>query len=106
MLQIDQLMKEQELFRRIGLKLQDVADQLNSNRTYVTDCIKSARGMTFTQYVNTYRVNYAKEQLLNQPDKKVSAIATDAGFTNEVSFFRAFKALTGTTPSEFRAKKD
>lgn len=106
MLQIDQLMKEQELFRRIGLKLQDVADLLNSNRTYVTDCIKSARGMTFTQYVNTYRVNYAKEQLLNQPEKKVSAIATDAGFTNEVSFFRAFKTLTGTTPSEFRAKKD
>lgn len=61
--------------------------------------------MTFSQYVNTCRVNYAKEQLLGQPDKKVSAIATDAGFSTEVSFFRAFKSLTGVTPNEFRAKK-
>lgn len=104
--QIDRLMEREELFRRSGLKLQDVAELLNTNRTYVTDCIKAARGMSFSQYVNAYRVNYAKEQLIEQPDKKISAIATDAGFSTEVSFFRAFKALTGTTPSEYRAQKD
>lgn len=106
MRQLDQLMEAQQLFRRSGLKLQEVADLLGSNRTYVTDGIKSARGMSFSQYVNTYRVNYAKELLLKDPDKKISVIATDAGFSTEVSFFRAFKALTGTTPNEFRLQQD
>lgn len=106
MCQIDQLMDEQQLFRRSGLKLQDVADLLHSNRTYITECIKSARGMSFSQYVNTYRVNYAKELLLKDADRKISAVATDAGFSTEVSFFRAFKTLTGLTPNEFRAQKD
>ena len=102
---INQLMDEQKPYLNSDLKLQDMADMLGSNRTYISDSIKSATNQTFTQFVNTYRVNHAKELLRNSPDMKISAIASESGFGNEASFFRTFKAITGTTPSDWRVQK-
>ena len=97
-------MENQKPFLNSDLKLQDVADLLGTNRTYLTDNIKAATGQTFTQYVNTYRVEYAKELLSSHPDEKISAIWVESGFATESSFFRTFKAVTGTTPSEWKGK--
>lgn len=100
-----QLMDQQQLYRNSNLKLQDVADMLHTNRTYINDCIKATRRQTFTQFVNAYRIEYAKQQLTNNPDKKMSAIAIEAGFTTDAWFFRTFKAVTGITPNEWRAQQ-
>ena len=35
------------------------------------------------------------------PDKKVSQIAEEAGFSGERSFFRNFKKVTGVTPRQW-----
>ena len=101
---LTRLMENQKPFLNIDLKLQDVADLLGTTRTYLTDNIKAATGQTFTQYVNTYRVEYAKELLSSHPDEKISAIWAESGFATESSFFRTFKAVTGTTPSEWKGK--
>ena len=101
---LTRLMENQKPFLNSDLKLQDVADLLGTNRTYLTDNIKAATGQTFTQYVNTYRVEYAKELLSSHPDEKISAIWAESGFATESSFFRTFKAVTGTTPSEWKGK--
>lgn len=105
MTRIIQLMDGQKPYLDSSLKLQDVADLLGTNRTYISDTIKTATGQSFTQFVNTYRVDYAKTLLRNAPDKKISAIATESGFSSEASFFRTFKAVVGTTPSDWRLKK-
>ena len=63
-----------------------------------TNCIRSQRGCSFTQFVNNYRVEYAKQLLHRHPDMKLSEIWTASGFSSESSFFRAFKTVTGTTP--------
>ena len=97
-------MEDQKQFLNSDLKLQDVADLLGTNRTYLTNNIKAATGQTFTQYVNTYRVEYAKELLSSHPDEKISAIWAESGFATESSFFRTFKAVTGTTPSEWKGQ--
>ena len=104
MLRLRQLMDEQKPYLNAELKLQDVADMLNTNRTYVADCIKAATGQTFTLFINTYRVEHAKQLLAQHPDKKMSAVCTESGFGNETSFFRTFKTITDVTPNEWKLK--
>jgi len=57
--------------------------------------------MSFSQFVNTYRVHYAQELLRRQPDMKMTFVAIDSGFSTETSFFRNFKTVTGMTPREW-----
>ena len=98
---ICQLMGEQQLFRNSELKVADVAAELGSNSRYVTDCIRASRGITFTQFVNEYRVGYVQQLLQQHPDKKVFETCIEAGFTSERSFFRIFKDVTGMTTTEW-----
>ena len=99
---ICQHMESELPYLHSDLKLQDVADALNSNRTYISDCIKAERGMTFPQFVNAYRVEHAKQLLSNRPDIKISSVGPESGFSSDASFFRAFKSVTGMSPSEWR----
>ena len=100
-----QLMEEEKIYRNSELKLQDVADRLGSNRTYIADCIKVERGLSFPMFVNTYRVEYAKQLLSSHPEMKSSAVGTESGFSSEASFYRQFKAVTGMTPKEWLAQQ-
>ena len=99
---IIQLMEEQQLYLNSELKVADVAELAGTNSRNVSDCIKAARGCSFSQFVNAYRIDYAKQLLVSQPDIKVAAVALQSGFANEMSFFRTFKAHLGMTPKEWK----
>ena len=101
---ISQLMDERHLFRNTDLKAADLAAELGTNSRYVSDCIRECRGMTFTQFVNEYRVSYVQRLLRQHPDMKVFEAYTSAGFTSERSFFRIFKDVTGMTTSEWLSR--
>ena len=103
MLRISKLMESQRLFLNPDLKLSDVATALGTNRNYISDCINRQRGCSFTQFVNTYRVEHAKMLLRSQPDMKITEVCMASGFASENTFFRIFKAQTGKTPSEYKA---
>ena len=99
-----QLMEEQHLYLNSGLKLPDVASALGCNRNVLSACINNLRHCSFSQFVNTYRVEHAKQLLLSQPDTRASEVWMESGFANETTFFRAFKALVGMTPSEWKSQ--
>jgi AraC-like DNA-binding protein len=105
MLRIRKLMEQEQLFRNSDLKAADVASALATNTYYVTSCIKTEQGQTFSQFVNGYRVEYVKEQLRKKPDEPVSLIYMDAGFSSERSFFRIFKEATGMTTREWLSQQ-
>ena len=97
---IDQLMEDEHLYLRRDLRLQDVAVLLRVNSSYVSECINSMRGQSFSQFVNACRIRHAQEKLLKH-ETKVTTIAAESGFSTESSFFRNFKAVTGMTPREW-----
>ena len=103
MKRISKLMSEERLYLRSDLKLLDVAMLLGTNSSYVSECINSIRRQSFSQFVNTYRIRYAKKQLRQQPAAKTAIIAAESGFSSEATFFRNFKAVTGMTPREWLA---
>lgn len=97
-----QLMDKERLYLHSDLKVQDLAVRLDTNSTYVSECINSGCGQTFTQFVNTYRVRHAQQLFREKPEVKTGTIAEESGFSSEVSFYRIFKAVTGITPREWR----
>ena len=98
---INNLMEQQRLYLNPDLNLAYIANELGLNRNYVSDCINSQTGGSFTTYVTNYRINHAKSLLRNKPDIKISDVWMSCGFTNEASFFRTFKSVTGMTPKEW-----
>lgn len=99
---IESLMRDRQLFKRPDLRLADVARELNTNTTYVSACVNSETGLSFPDYVATFRVRYAQGLLCDYPDKPLTDVAAESGFANEKSFYRTFKAHTGKTPGEWR----
>ena len=101
---ITQLMETQHLYLNTELKITDVADALGTTRNAISASI-NAQGCTFNQFVNDYRLKHAKQLLCQSSEMKISTVASESGFANESTFFRAFKATTGMTPKEWVAQQ-
>ena len=99
--QILELMKNEKLFIDKDFSLNKLAEELNTNRTYISNIINSHAGETFIQLVNRFRIKYAKEALINEDNKNLTleTIGKEAGFKSTSTFNRVFKAETGVTPS-------
>ena len=80
------------------MKITDLTTVLGTYRSAISACINSQRNCTFPQFVNTYRVARVQELLRSEPDIKIAEVWVQAGFSSEPSFYRIFKAITGTTP--------
>jgi len=104
MARIIQLMETQHLYLNPELKLYDIADTLGTNRNAVSACI-NAQGCTFNQFVNDYRLKHAKKLLCEAPELKISTVASESGFANESTFFRAFKSATDMSPKEWAVQR-
>ncbi|MDT2237564.1 helix-turn-helix domain-containing protein [Paenibacillus larvae] len=57
--------------------------------------------MTFSEYVNTFRIEKAKHLLL-QTELKTNEIAARVGYTDPTYFYRIFKKYVGVSPTELR----
>lgn len=98
---LHELMQREQLFLQPDLRLADVARALQVPDRNLSKYIKDQLGCTFLQLVSKYRVEYVQQMLTERPDLKMMTVAHEAGFASEVSFFRTFKAVTGSTPKEW-----
>ena len=64
---------------------------------------KKSTYLTFTDFVNQYRINQAKKILLQ--NKTVTEACYDSGFENLSHFNKTFKKITGENPSAFKKKQ-
>lgn len=103
---LETLLKEQKVYKKQLITCDDIAQQLGTNRTYLSQIINSTTGQTFTQYINSYRANEALS-MLNDPHCHLSlkAISQQVGFCSQTTFYSQIQKLTGMTPSEYRASK-
>ncbi|MDR2496558.1 MAG: helix-turn-helix transcriptional regulator [Tannerellaceae bacterium] len=85
-----------------AFSIAQLARHLNSNTTYISRAISIHNGMSFTTYINTYRVRHAKDMIKhNSNEYTLEYIYTSSGFKNQSTFNRVFKQMEGVTPSEF-----
>ena len=104
MQRIIRLMEEQRPYLDSDLKQADVATALGVRLDEVSRCINS-NAFNFSQFVNGYRIEYAKQLMLRKPGIKMTQVAIESGFSNETTFYRTFKAIVGMPPSEWASQK-
>ena len=100
------LMNDKKLFLQPNLTLEDVADILHSNKTYVSRMVNNSYGQGFSELMNRMRVDYAKEYILSHRSARQNEIARNCGFLSASSFNTVFKKVTGTTPKIWLASTD
>lgn len=88
---IDQLMKDKQVFLQPNFKLENLAQQLQTNRTYVYQAINQQMGITFNELINRQRVIYAKELMEKHPELSMNDVAIRSGFASLSSFYRNLK---------------
>lgn len=78
-----------------------IADKLNYTPTYLSQVFRKEKDISFSQYLNVYKVNLSKQLLINT-DLTVKEIAEELSFSNSQNFIRFFKKEVGTTPKRYR----
>jgi AraC-like DNA-binding protein len=101
-----QLIEVEEIFRQEGLSIGRLARRLGAQEYKVRQLINAQLGFkNFNAFLNSLRIG-AAQKLLADPAKAhlgVAEIAFQVGYRSLGTFNRAFKEMTGRTPSEARA---
>jgi AraC-like DNA-binding protein len=103
---IDSLIKNEKLFHESNLSINDLSKASGIIEKVVSKCINLHSGKNFNQYINTYRVEEAKNLLGKEEYQNMSmeGIGESAGFNSRATFYATFKKATGVSPNEFRKK--
>lgn len=105
--QIVQLIENEKIYLQPNLKISDLANLLHTNRNYIYNAINVEMGVSFSEFINRYRVEYSQSLMSDNSHINLSEICTKSGFSSEVSFYRNFKLYTGKTPSQWiKSKKN
>lgn len=83
------------------IRITDIANYVGINRSYLFKIFKSSKYMSPLQYLTNYRLNMAK-QLLIESDLSITEILYSCGFKNPSSFYKHFKKNMNITPSQYR----
>lgn len=86
------------------ITLEDGANLLSLNTEYFCRYFKKNFGKTFIEYVNSVRLSYIHDDLLNT-NHSISTLVERHGFTNYRTFIKMFRAAYGCTPAELRRQK-
>ena len=78
-----------------------IATTFNYNPGYLSQMMKDYTGKSLHQYLISYRLKIAKENLTTTDDS-INIIAWKSGFQSTAYFIKAFKEQTGMTPGKYR----
>lgn len=88
---IAETIETERLFLQQDLKINDIAKLLRTNRDYIYQAINVRMGMSFSEYINRLRVNYATQLMKDTPEMSTNEVAFRSGFSSLASFYRNFK---------------
>ncbi len=90
-----------EIHYQEQIRIREIAAFCDYSESHFMKYFKNATGMSFIEYLNSYRLSMASRMLLAS-DAPVTDIAQESGFQNLSYFNRMFKKKFGITPSIYR----
>jgi AraC-type DNA-binding domain-containing proteins len=101
-LRLKELMKDKKNYTDPNITRKTIAIKLGTNETYLYDTIKKCLDMSYTEYVNLLRLDYAKEMMKKYLNKlALEDIAMMSGFGTRQTFHRLFRDRYGLSPFEY-----
>ena len=102
---IIRLTNDLKIISNPDLSLKTMADLTGSNTKYVSFVINKTYGKNFRTFINEKRIREACKMLADTEhygNKTIQAVYEEVGYTNAVSFIRAFKKINGMTPAMYK----
>lgn len=101
---IIELFEKDQIFLDPNLNLVELAELLQTNRTYLSQYFNREKHCSFYDYVNGLRIQTALH-LLDTTDDKIEFIASRSGFSSITTFRRLFVKIVGVKASEYRKNR-
>lgn len=103
---IERFIQEQSFFLSQDASLQKLARSLQTTTNHVSKVINVEAHMNFNEYINSFRVNCAKERLLDPKfaHLTIEAIGNSVGFKSKTAFYSAFKKHTKQSPKQYTSQ--
>ena len=89
-------------FRTESLTLKDLSEIVGITLHQLSDILNRKLKKGFNEMINEYRINEAKEILIQDVDRKILAVAYDVGFNSPSTFYKAFQKYSGMNPTRYR----
>lgn len=83
------------------IDMENLCSKFNINKSYFCNIFKKETGITFTNFLNRFRVEKSKEMLKNT-NYSLLDIALSTGFKNQSYYSTTFKKITGQSPIDYR----
>ena len=99
------IVEGEELFLKRDLTLTVVADRLGVFKDDLSDYIDYRYGMSFQNYINMLRINYAEKYIMTHDRVTQNDIALACGFSGASSFNTAFSKQNGVTPKIWKDRQ-
>lgn len=96
---------EEKAYLNPDLDINMIANELHTNRSYVSMIINQNLGKNLKTIVAEYRIQYAKTLLLENPEMTLERVAFLSGFRSDAQFVKKFKELEGLTPRQWATKE-
>ena len=87
------------------VKINELADYIGVNRSYLTSSFKKAVGCSPQEYLVNLRMEKAKN-LLKNTDMPINAVAAAVGYQDQLAFSKIFKQNFTVSPKEYRKTKE
>lgn len=95
--------EKEKPYLREDLRLMDLQPLFPISRSYLSKIFNQEFGQSFSDFVNSYRIEKSKELLIKE-DISMPEIAERSGFNSVSTFRRAFIKHTGLKPSQYKAR--
>ena len=92
-------------FTQPGLTIEELADLLGTNRTYLAGYIKTNYHTSFREWITGLRLEYAKQLLLGHPEQTIAWVSEASGFLSLSYFTRIFTQKEVCSPARWRKSK-
>ena len=98
---IESKMIEEKFYLNENFSSQDVLVHFEITRNKLDELLTHIKGVSFADWLNTLRIEYAKNLLINNNKYTIDAISSMSGYSSRSAFYAAFKKVTNITPTEF-----
>lgn len=93
---------EEENYKDLEMSVQKLAEAIDTTSKKTSWVINERFNMSFSDFINSYRIEAASHLLINDNEKTVIEIAYEVGFNSKATFNRVFSKTKNTSPTQFR----
>ena len=98
---VDEMKKYIQAHYSENIQLIDLSEEFNLSPKYCSEVFNRLSGENFKNYLNRFRINEAQRIIDENPEIRITQLASEVGFSSSNSFIRVFDKYMGITPKQY-----